>query len=130
MRDTVLGVGPAVTCHFLLELDLLSPWAFADKVRVEAHQGRIPVMPKAFLEEIIDGNDTDCNPLLVQYIIAVITVYGSATYYDSVWNICNVRTGPIEKAWTLLLVNHASDKLHPCTAVVFTEENAKGLTLN
>jgi hypothetical protein len=93
-------------------------------VRVEAHQGQLPVMPKTFLEEIVDGNDTAGDPLLAQYIIPVITAYGSAAYYDSVRNIHNVRTGAIEIALTPLLVNHASGKLHPCTGVVFSQEDA------
>jgi hypothetical protein len=33
-------------------------------------------MPKAFLEDVIDGNDVNGNPLLEQYILPVITAYG------------------------------------------------------
>jgi hypothetical protein len=75
----ILGVGPAAACRFLLELDLLSPQAFADKVRVAAHQGLLPQMPKAFLEDAVDGNNEDGDPLLEQYIIPVITLQNNFT---------------------------------------------------
>jgi hypothetical protein len=124
MASGILGVGPVATCHFLLELDLLSPQVFSDKVRVEAHEGQLPAMPKAFLEEIVDGNDMDGDPMLAQYIIPVKAAYGSATYYDSGRNIHNVQTGAIKKDSTPQLVNHASGKLHPHTGLVFSEEDA------